>query len=223
MTFKSLPSAQHGLVLFFALVALVVMSLAGMALIRSVDTSTLIAGNLSFRRAATASGDSGVEAAVAWLQTAQAANVATSPLLNAAHAFNQTALNARPGYHATVAANLDLFADATWAGNNSVRLTWDNAGNVVYDGTGAVTADSSGNQISYIIHRMCRTANVTIPLASCLFGGALEDGQGKQIPLPQNVCTGAGCPTAGQSPQLRITVRSVGPKSTVSYIQAYVF
>lgn len=223
MTIKSGASTQRGLVLFFALVALVVMSLAGMALIRSVDTSTLIAGNLAFRRAATASGDTGVEAAIAWLQATQAANAGTSPLLSAAHVFNQTNLVARPGYHASVDQAIDLFADATWAGTNSVRLTWDNAGNVLYDGSGANPTDTSGNRIAYIVQRMCRTAGVAIPAAGCLFSGALEDGQGKQVPLPQNVCEGAGCPNAGQSPQLRITVRSVGPKSTVAYIQAYVF
>ena len=223
MTSKPRASSQRGLVLFFALVALVVMSLAGMALIRSVDTSTLIAGKLSFRRAATASADAGVEAAIAWLQTTQANNAATSPLLDPNHVFNQTSLTARPGYYASVDPAINLFADATWAGNNSVRLTWDNAGNVVYDGTGAVTTDASGNQLAYIIQRMCRTAGVAIPAASCLFSGAQEDGQGKQIPLPEKVCVGAGCPTAGQSPQLRITVRAVGPKSTVSYVQAYVF
>ena len=223
MTFKFCAHTQRGLVLFFALVALVVMSLAGMALIRSVDTSTLIAGNLAFRRAATASGDTGVEAAVAWLQATQAGNAGTTPLQNAAHVFNQTSLDTRPGYHASVDQAIDLFADATWAGNNSVRLTWDAAGNVIYDGTGASSTDTSGNRIAYIIQRMCRTPGVTIPSAGCLFSGALEDGQGKQIPLPQNVCTGASCPSTGQSPQLRITVRSVGPKSTVAYIQAYVF
>ena len=44
---------QQGVVLFIALVALVVMSLAAVALIRSVDTNTLIGGNLSFKQAAT--------------------------------------------------------------------------------------------------------------------------------------------------------------------------
>ena len=214
---------QRGLVLFFALVALVVMSLAAMALIRSADTSTLIAGNLAFQRAATASADAGVEAAINWLRTTQAANAGSTPIQDKDHVFNLTSLALRPGYHASLDNALNITADATWAGNNRVLLTWDDAGNVLYDGSGAVTRDASGNQIAYIIQRMCRTAGVTIPAANCLFSGALEDGNGKQIPLPQTVCDGAGCPFAGQTPQLRVTVRTVGPKSTVSYVQAYVF
>lgn len=216
-------SPQHGLALFFALVALLIMSLAGVALVRSVDTATLIAGNLAFRRTAVASGDAGVEAAIDWLKTTQAANRDTSPLSDASHVFNQTDLNRRPGYHASLDQDIDLFADATWTGSRAVRLSWNDSGKVFYDGSGSVTRDSSGNQIAYIIQRICRKPAVTIPKAGCLFNGALEDVDGKQIPLPQNVCVGAGCPNAGQSPQLRITVRSLGPKAAVGYVQAYVF
>ena len=39
---------ERGVVLFVALIAMVVMSLAGVALIRAVDTSGSVAGNLAF-------------------------------------------------------------------------------------------------------------------------------------------------------------------------------
>jgi Tfp pilus assembly protein PilX len=55
---------QKGVVLFIALIALVVMSLAAVALIRSVDTSTIIAGNLASKQSATTSADGGVETAL---------------------------------------------------------------------------------------------------------------------------------------------------------------
>ena len=41
---------QRGVVLFIALIALVAMSLAAVALVRSVDTATIIAGNLAFKQ-----------------------------------------------------------------------------------------------------------------------------------------------------------------------------
>lgn len=59
---------QHGVVLFFALIALVAMSLAAVALIRSVDTNSLIAGNLSFKQSSILSADRGVETAIAWVK-----------------------------------------------------------------------------------------------------------------------------------------------------------
>lgn len=54
---------QRGAALFIALIALVSMTLAGIALVRSVDTSNLIAGNLAFRQAALHASDAGVEKA----------------------------------------------------------------------------------------------------------------------------------------------------------------
>jgi type IV pilus assembly protein PilX len=198
---------QRGVVLFFTLIALLAMSLAAVALIRSVDTSTMIAGNLAFKQAATTSGDAGINAAMNWLATTQAANNAINVLNDAAHPFNITDLAARPGYHSNVDPALNLTADATW----------DDVNNVL------VGTDGSGNAIRYIIQRVCRTANQPIQAAGCLFSGALQDNSGQNIPLPQEVCQGAGCPVAGQTPQIRITTRTTGPKNTVSYVQAFVY
>jgi len=198
---------QRGVVLFFALIALLAMSLAAVALIRSVDTSTMIAGNLAFKQAATTSGDAGVDAAMNWLATIQTANNAINVLNNATHPFNITNLAANPGYHSNADPALNLTADATW----------DDVNNVL------VGTDGSGNTIRYIIQRMCRNANQPIQTADCLFSGALQDNNGQNIPLPQEVCQGAGCPVAGQTPQIRITTRTTGPKNTVSYVQAFVY
>lgn len=214
---------QRGLVLFFALIALVAMSLAAVALIRSVDTSTIIAGNLAFRQSATTSADAGVEAAINWLSAIQAANVAVNVLNDAGHPFNITNLAVRPGYHSWVDPTLDLTNDATWDDLNDVRLTWDNLGNVKTDGSGAVLTDSSGNTIRYIIQRMCRTNNQPVQSADCLFNDGAEDANGQQVRLPQEICNGAGCPAAGQSPMMRVTARVNGPRNTVSYVQAFVY
>ena len=213
---KSLPNLrfervgamrQRGLVLFLALIALVAMSLAAIALIRSVDTSTMIAGNLAFKQAATTSGDAGVESAMVWLAATDTANSAKNVLTDATHTFNITDLAANPGYHSSADPALNLTADATWNGSNNV----------------VAGTDGSGNTISYIIQRMCRNASQPIQTADCLFSSAVEDKNGHNILLPQDVCKGPGCPVAGQTPQIRITSRSAGPRNTVSYIQAFVY
>lgn len=196
---------QRGSVLFFTLIALVAMTLATLALVRSVDTNTLISGNLAFRQAATTSGDAGVEAAVAAMTAVQTANVAKNVYMDATHAFNVT--SATTGYYSNADSALSLTADTTW--------TDDTSSNAVIDG--------SGNTYRYIIQRMCRTANQVLSKPNCLFSGTAKDNSGKEIPLPSGVCNGPGCPTAGQSPQYRVTVRVTGPKSTVSYIQAVVY
>jgi len=60
---------QRGASLFIALIALVALSLGAMALIRSVDTGNLIAGNLAFRQSALQTTDIGVETAFTDLNT----------------------------------------------------------------------------------------------------------------------------------------------------------
>lgn len=65
---------QQGVVLFVALIAMVVMSLAGVALIRSVDTAGSVAGNLAFREASIPAVNMAVEEAVQALYLAKAIN-----------------------------------------------------------------------------------------------------------------------------------------------------
>lgn len=60
---------QGGVSLVIALIALVAMTLAGFALIRAVDTSNVISGNLAFRQATLHATDVGVETALTTLGT----------------------------------------------------------------------------------------------------------------------------------------------------------
>lgn len=197
---------MRGVVLFFALVSLLAMSLAAVALIRSVDTSTLIAGNLAFKQAATSSGDEGTEAAIVWLEAMQAANTAKNVITDATHPFNITDLSARPGYHSNIDPTLNLTDSATWDDSHSVL----------------VGTDGSDNTVRYIIQRVCRTANQPVQSANCLFGVDPSNPNPANVPLPQDICVGAGCPAAGRTPQFRITSRTTGPSFTVSYIQTFV-
>jgi Tfp pilus assembly protein PilX len=66
---------ECGAIVFIALIVLVAMSLAGIALMRSVDTANLIAGNLAFKNAATSAGDAGIESARNLLMTKTAADL----------------------------------------------------------------------------------------------------------------------------------------------------
>jgi Tfp pilus assembly protein PilX len=59
--------SQRGVVLFIALIVMVAMSLGGVALVRSVDTTTAIVGNLGLREASIAPAGAGLEDAIAAL------------------------------------------------------------------------------------------------------------------------------------------------------------
>lgn len=58
---------ERGAALFISLIALVFMLLGGLALVRSVDTSNLIAGNLAFKQATVQASDAGVAGALSLL------------------------------------------------------------------------------------------------------------------------------------------------------------
>ena len=213
---------QRGVVLFFALVALVALSLSAVALIRSVDTSTLIAGNLAFKQSATRTSDQVVDSAIQAAYAQQIASSALSLLNDPTHSFNVTCLALRPagtlsatdpgcaaivpGYHSNFDSTLDLKASTTWNDINSVL----------------VSDDGNGNTTRYLIQRMCKNANQPLITAQCLTSGNQVQLNPQGMKDYQNACTvQADCDPAAVSPVVRITTRVTGPKSTVSYVQVF--
>ncbi len=72
---------QRGVVLFIALLVMVALSLAGIALIRSADTATIVAGNLAFKQAAASAVDRGIEQAVEALFNPVAYPAVSTPVI----------------------------------------------------------------------------------------------------------------------------------------------
>lgn len=201
---------QRGVVLFFALISLIAIMLAAVALVRSVDTNTIIAGNLALQQAATRSADAGTEAAITWLAGIETANASKNVLIDSNHPFNQNA--ATNGYYANTDSALSLTA------TSGTRIQWVDA-----DSKALAAADSSGNSTRYVIQRMCRTAGVAAKDANCLFSSSSADNSNQNVPLPQDICKGDGCPAAGQAVQMRVTSRTTGPRNTLSYVQTFVY
>ena len=59
-----LSQRQRGVALFVALIAMVLLSIAGIALVRSVDTTSGVAGNIAFRMGSTGPVNDAIETAV---------------------------------------------------------------------------------------------------------------------------------------------------------------
>src|SRR5436190_19831081 len=78
-----LVGGQRGIVMFIALLVMVALSLAGIALIRSSDTATIVAGNLSFTQAATNAVDRSIEQAVTDLFDPKADPRTSAPIITA--------------------------------------------------------------------------------------------------------------------------------------------
>src|SRR5450830_208932 len=169
--YQNKNQSQSGVVLFIALVALVVMSLAAVALIRSVDTNSQIAGNLSYKQTASISSSYGIESMA---QTLGQKTIA-SGYSNVNDAGN--------GYYATCTGfdqagagscnGRNLTADASWVPGTSSSLATNAVANVV------AGVDAYGNTIQYIVERMCSAVGVAssttcllvVYASTCLDGG----------------------------------------------------
>jgi Tfp pilus assembly protein PilX len=206
---------QRGISLIVVLIGLVIISMAAVALLRSTDTGTLIAGNLSFKRAALSTGDAGTEAAIAWL----AANIGSATLL---------ADSAGSGYYATSSDGCDLTGQRTPA-DNTDDLPWTGAApancNMVPVASNPAGV-AAGYSVSYVINRICNAAGdsnalvaadgITPMVCSRVLGSASESstksgGYYGNLPL-----------TGSAETYYRITTRILGPRNTVRFVQAYV-
>jgi len=193
-----------------ALIVLVIMSLGGLALIRSMDTSNLIAGNMAFQQAATHSADAGVEAAVAWLET----NNTVAGALNTS--------NANMGYSAsTPNITATQTGEAFWNSLSPSGICW-----IPLVGGACSTApgvpDASGNTMAFMIQRLCSGTGAPassgcaiVPNSGVAAGANLgnNEGSNEEIIVPTNT---------GTAVYYRITVRVNGPRNTASFVQATV-
>lgn len=151
---------QRGIVLMIALIVLVAMSLAGVALVRSVDTTTQIAGNLSFRQGVTQEADRGIEAAnTVLINTIKSSNETDNPALN---------------YFAT---------RQTGESTKGIPVILSKKTGVGYPSSFQVISNATTkNEIRYVIERLCSSTGKAT-LSNCVLSTkSPPDGGDPQIP-----------------------------------------
>jgi type IV pilus assembly protein PilX len=192
------PKRQRGTMLIIALIVLVAMTLAGIAMMRSVDTATIVAGNIAFRQSSVNAADQGIQAAYGWLS----ANTSATTLKS------------------------DRPADGYLSKSPDIEPDWyassPPAGAVTLNGG---TADDAGNVVSYVIHRMCPVADCPAgdicgsnPPNVCgstpgdittFTGEGTEQSEASHYTKPPAI-------------HYRITARAVGPRNSVTVVQTMV-
>lgn len=199
---RSAPRArQQGVVLLITLITLVAMTLAAIALVRSVDTSNLIAGNLSFQQSTTHSGDVGIETAVSWIESNPGVTL-QQDVSGSGYYATMTTLGADPASPATGQSWAD-FWNQTMKNHAAAPLP----------------VDGAGNQVTYIIQRLCAAPGDPLASASgcsiALQKAALQN-------FLNSLTSGSPQPPPPGQVYYRITARIDGPRGTVSYVQAIV-
>jgi Tfp pilus assembly protein PilX len=204
---------QRGMVLLLSIIVLVAMSLAGIALMRSVFTSNRVAGNLAFQQSASASAEIGTESAIAWLEQQSrlwsAANTPANTLFNniSIGAGNPVAYRA---VRQDPATNLGVgVPDQTW------EQFWQQVA-VANNWVNSLPVDAAGNTVSYIIQRLCSLTGDPMVSANCegqpVQSSSVETssrGSGVKLKLPGRI-------------YYRITVRVAGPRNAVAFHQSIV-
>lgn len=210
---------QRGVVLVIALIALVALSLAGIAMMRSVDAGNLISGNMSFKQASVVMSDFAMNRAMAHIT----GGVITDRNNNFSTYYFATP---RPldqfGVPDVLSSDIPppplpfqrvpscLRLDPTNPSNTSITPNattfW------ILDGNN----NNTGFCASFVIERMCSSAGVTKPPKTdyCVLSssGGLSAGGG----------LGTGEKLKSQeSPYYRITIRTEGPSNTQSYVQGF--
>jgi hypothetical protein len=197
-------SRQQGVILLIALIALVAMTLAALGLVRSIDTGTLVAGNIGFRQSAVATADAGVEAARAFI----VANLNSGALL---------ADNPAQGYYSTRQDSLDITGNRTAGGTDGVDWGGSDPSQPVkaFD---AGVLDATGAHVYYLIHRLCSNPGAyNANPQDCVVQTAVGQGSTKRlVDVPDQPFSGIPFYS------YRVTVRVNGPKNTVSYVQALI-
>jgi Tfp pilus assembly protein PilX len=194
----ALRTRQHGVVLFIALIVMVALSLAAIALIRSVDTTTTVIGNLAFRQASILPANMAVEeAAAALFQDADVAHVIRIP--------NRDANLPAENYFASW-QNSD---DARGVPAQLQKRTAFTQTKMLVD----ASLSGAQTEVRYVIERMCK--NAAPPIAATNENCDLLPPSG-----PFGTTVGDSSLTLPSVPYYRVTIRVDGPQNTASFVQA---
>jgi hypothetical protein len=187
---------QRGVVLFIALLVMVALSLAGIALIRSADTASIVAGNLAFKQAAAAAVDRSVE---------QANQLLFDPGTGSPVIADKTVDAPAQNYYACVQA------DGGGCLPLSTPIPEIPAMLITKTGITPVPVDLAGNTSYHVIERMCANAGAAVGSNCNLASAALGADAGTQHYEALN--------RVG-STYFRVSIRVDGPRKTVQYAQA---
>jgi hypothetical protein len=207
----SLPTRQRGVVLFIALIVMVVMSLAALGLMRSIDTTTAVLGNLALRQASILPASFAIEEAASGL-------FADASLTGIARIPNLTTDFAAENYFAEHDYNQDAPNGGAPSGipDGVPKQLWTQL--AAQGLPRQFPPDADNNQITYVTERMCVKGAAGDPGTGIAKETWCDMGQPK--PAPGTTVNQANPLTFPQQVFYRVTVRVDGPQNTVSFLQA---
>lgn len=181
---------EHGMSLLVTLLAMLILSVSAVALVRSFDTSLLLAGNLAFKRDLVNEGERGMASAIALFDSGALADdsVRTADLFSSNYSASILDVNAR-------GIPLVLVNDSTYS---RIGMSAED-----------IADSSTGVKIRTVIDRQC-AAEGSFDAATCVYTPSTSDVGGT------NWVKKAG---SDYRPVYRISVRVSGPRNTEVFLQ----
>ena len=185
--------------LFIALLVMVGLAIAGVALMRSTDTATVVTGNLVLKQAASSAVDRGVERAInaLWEATPALDRTQHAPAQNF-YACIRGSAGGCMAANSVIPKIPDLLLDASGCSGPGPA-------------SGLIANDDAGNRSCYVVERMCLNPGAAIASNCNLATGAFGADPGTEHYI--------GLIRPGDA-FYRVTVRVEGPRNTVTYAQA---
>ena len=191
-------SRQRGVVLVFALIALVIMLIGAVAMMRSINTTQFSIGNMGFKRDLTNQAERALAVAFAELNTGTLSTLLARETHLKASNYSATMLPSNSQGLPTALLSDTAFA-AVGVSSKDIAVT---------DGAGALT----GVNIRYLIDRLSTSTGPCGPTTCVLAGDIPAGGSGSE--------PSGGGNAAPPQPVYRLTVRVTGPRGTQSFFQS---
>jgi type IV pilus assembly protein PilX len=191
-------ATQTGVALIMVLIMLAAMMIAGVALIRVVDSANMISGNFAFRQATLNIADLGVEAAVAELTEIRKTS-SEAPYPAGCETFCRYFPARSVGSAMLDSRGLPLLGGVD--GTTTRVINW--SGN-------DVNAAPRGYSVRYVIDRQCKVAPVTDAVNQCI-NYAPQSGGSKK--------SGATVFSSSSVVYYRVSIQVSGPRNTQSHVQ----
>jgi type IV pilus assembly protein PilX len=188
---------QTGVVLLVTLIALVIIMIASIALIRSTEANSLIAGNIGFKRDLVNQAERAMPTIRSKFLSGTLSTLAARQSSLASENYSALVLPTNASGIPTALMDTATF-DSTYTANN-------------------ITDSVSGVTIRYVIDRTCFAAT-TFNAINCIVGSSIVDFGGgvKQI---QGAFGGGGKIKGEEAAIYRISMRVSGPKNVETFVQ----
>jgi Tfp pilus assembly protein PilX len=183
---------QRGVVLLIVLIGLLLMMIGAVAMVRSFNGSSQVAGNLAFRRDLTNQGERGLAAAAAAVKSGALAAASTREADQAASNYSAKRLETNADGIPLLLLKESLFDKAGMKDKNDV------------------VDEAAGVHIRWIVDRQCDKAGAFDP-ATCAAVDADTSGSGTDWMAK---------PSGGPAAVYRVSVRVDGPRATQAFLQA---